>query len=78
MKYTLKKTTKIFTKYAIMSRLCIVFIATGMIQMVLGRLIGVHNGLDHMVFTYWWQYVLEGLFYSLCHSGIYFYFKNKT
>jgi hypothetical protein len=60
----------------VMQRLWLVFIATGMIQMLLGRWIGVHNGLDHMVFTYWWQYVLEGLFYSLFHSGMYHYLKK--
>jgi hypothetical protein len=76
MECTLKRITKAFAIYVVMHRLWFVFIVTGMIQMVLGRWIGVHNGLDHMVFSYWWQYALEGLFYSLCHSGMYYYFKN--
>ena len=76
MEHTLKGITKAFAIYVVMHRLWFVFIATGMIQMALGRWIGVHNGLEHMVFTYWWQYVLEGLFYSLCHSGMHHYLKN--
>lgn len=55
----------------------VVFIITGMLQMIVGRLIGVHNGLEHMMFNHWWQYVCEGLFYSLCHAGIYHWFKNN-
>jgi hypothetical protein len=49
----------------------LLFITTGMIQMLLVRWLGVHDGLEHMVFNYWWEYVVEGLFYSLTHLIIY-------
>lgn len=58
-------------------KLWIIFICAGMLQMLIGRIIGVHNGLDHMIFNYWWEYSLEGLFYSLFHAGIYYFIKNK-
>jgi len=57
--------------------LCI-FILTGFLQMIIGHAIEVHNGLSHMMFNFWWQYGLESLFYSACHVGLYFWFKNKS
>lgn len=73
---TLIEKLKALRLYFVMHRLWFVFIATGMLQMIIGRLLGVHNGLDHMIFNHWWQYVCEGLFYSLCHAGIYHWVKN--
>jgi hypothetical protein len=69
---------KSLSLYFSLYRLWFIFIFTGMLQMILGRWAGVHNGLEHMVFNYWWQYALEGLFYSLCHAGIYHWFKNGS
>lgn len=56
----------------------LIFIITGAAQMGLGRLIGVHDGLEHMVFTHWWEYAIEGLLYSICHYSIYKYVTNKN
>jgi hypothetical protein len=58
-------------------KLYIIFFITGMTQMGLARLLGAHNGLDHMIFHHWWEYLLEGLFYSLFHAGVYQYLKNN-
>ena len=73
---TLIEKLKALHLYFVMRRLWFVFIATGMLQMIIGRWLGVHNGLDHMIFNHWWQYAGEGLFYSLYHAGIYNWFKN--
>ena len=54
--------------------ICILII-TGMTQMIIARLLGLHNGLDHMIFNYWWEYILEGLFYSFAHGLFYYWLK---
>lgn len=45
-------------------KLFLILLCAGMLQMTIARVIGVHDGLEHMVFTHWWEYALEGLFYS--------------
>ena len=55
----------------------LIFLVIGVLQMGLGHWIGVHDGLDHMVYTSWMEYAFEALFYSGCWSGIYYYMKNN-
>jgi hypothetical protein len=58
-------------------KLTTLFIISGLLQMILARYFNLHEGLEHMIFTHWWQYAIESFFYSLCHAGLYFYFKNN-
>lgn len=55
----------------------LIFITTGMLQMLIGRWLGVHDGLPQMEFNYWWEYAIEGLIYSIGHAGIYYWFNNR-
>lgn len=57
-------------------KLCIIFLSIGMLQMILCRWLGVHDGLKHMIFTHWYQYFLEGIFYSFFYAGVYQWLKN--
>lgn len=57
-------------------KICCIFAITGSAQMIIGRTIGVHDGLEHMLFSSCWKYAFEALFYSLAHAGIYFWIKN--
>jgi hypothetical protein len=55
----------------------LLLLTVGAFQTYLAHLFNLHQGLQHMVYTHWYEYVVEALFYSFFWCIVSSLFKQR-